>query len=33
MQTTANVPMFIDARFIVRTSFLRPKGVMYGSYR
>jgi hypothetical protein len=33
MQTTANVPMSIDARFIVRTSFLRREGVMYGSYR
>ena len=29
MHTTANVPMFTDARFIVRTSFPRPKGVMY----
>ena len=33
MPATANVPMFIDARFIVRTPFPRPKGVMYRSYR
>ena len=33
MPTNANVPMFTDARFIVRTPFPRPKGVMYRSYR
>ena len=33
MPTTANVPMITAARFIVRTPFPRPKGVMYHSYR
>ena len=33
MQTTANVPMPTDARFIVYTPFPRPKGVMFHSYR
>jgi hypothetical protein len=28
MPTTATVPMLIDARFIVHTSFRRPEGVM-----
>ena len=33
MPTTANVPKFTDARFIVHTPFPRPKGVMFHPYR